>query len=127
MVDIDTHRLVYVRAGHDRLLLLRQGHILSLGGEGPFGGFWETEQLRLGEEEIVLLPGDRLVLYTDGLTDVLAEDEHLFGLERVKQLVQSCIPCSPSALCEQVFAHLVAYCGRMAQFDDMTMLVMQVD
>lgn len=127
VIDARARQLVYVRAGHERPLLLRDGEILSLGGQGTFLGVWEPESLRLSEEQIDLRPGDQLVLYTDGLTDVFTSEGQLFSLEHLKQFLQACVPCTPAALCERVFAHLADYRGSTDQFDDMTMLAMQVE
>ncbi len=127
VVDARTRQLVYARAGHERPLLLRDGEILSLGGQGTFLGFWDSDELHLSEERVDLQPGDQLVLYTDGLTDVFTSEGQLFSLEHLEQFLQACVPCAPAALCERVFDHLADYRGGADQFDDMTMLVMQVD
>ncbi|MBN1933772.1 MAG: PP2C family protein-serine/threonine phosphatase, partial [Anaerolineae bacterium] len=127
VVDARTKRLVYVRAGHDRPLLLRGDQISSLGGQGTFLGVFEPEALRLTEEWIDLQPGDRLVLYTDGLTDVFTSEGQLFSLAHLKQLLQDCGGCALQTFCDAVFENLAAYRGSTDQFDDMTMLVMQVE
>ena len=42
------------------------------------------DDLILSEESLDLHPGDRLLLYTDGLTDVINEDGDFLGLERLE-------------------------------------------
>jgi sigma-B regulation protein RsbU (phosphoserine phosphatase) len=121
-----SRRLTYVRAGHDRPLLLRDGSVQALGGTGACLGILEQEDLRLSEEQVVLAPGDLLVLYTDGLTDVMSPDKRLFGLGRFRALLQSYARLLPEDLCETTFADLAAYQGDAEQFDDMTMLVVGV-
>lgn len=74
-----------------------------------------------------MTPGDRLVLYTDGLTDVLAPDERLFDLGQLESLLQSHAALLPSGLCTATFSDLAAYQGSAEQFDDMTMLVVGVE
>lgn len=97
-----------------------------LGGTGACLGILGQDDLRLSEEQIILAPGDRLVLYTDGLTDVLSPDDTLFGLSRFKSLLQSHADLDPEALCAATFADLAAYQGTTEQYDDMTMLVVSV-
>jgi serine phosphatase RsbU (regulator of sigma subunit) len=126
VVEAAARRLTYARAGHDRPLLLRDTSVLSLQGEGTVLGVLGSGQLRLSEEQIVLAPGDRLVLFTDGLTDVVAPDERMFDLERLKALLQSCAGVPAEELCRAVFERLGAFRGAAEQYDDMTMLVMQV-
>ncbi|MEU3776643.1 SpoIIE family protein phosphatase [Streptomyces sp. NPDC032472] len=69
----DDHRLTWVRAGHLPPLLIRDGRAEFLGQPegGLLGAAFET---RYGQAEIELLPGDHLLLYTDGLVEVPGED-----------------------------------------------------
>jgi len=76
---------------------------------------------------VYLDPGDRLVLYTDGLADVLAPDHRPFGLRRLKGLLESHANLPPARLCEATFAGLAAYQGNAEQYDDMTMLVVGIE
>ena len=126
VVDGSARRLTYVRAGHDRPLLLRQGVVQPLSGDGTFLGFPDLDDLHLTEERIDLVPGDRLALYTDGLTDVLSPDGQFFGLSRLESLLQSHAGLPPEELCAFTFAELDAYQGDAEQYDDMTMLVVEV-
>src|SRR5689334_9682028 len=71
VIALCSRRLTYARAGHDYPLLLRDGASMALGGRGTVLGMLEMNDLALSEEQIDLAPGDRLVLYTDGLTDIL--------------------------------------------------------
>jgi sigma-B regulation protein RsbU (phosphoserine phosphatase) len=127
VVEQATRRLVYTRAGHDRPLLLRSGAVHALGGKGACLGFLDHGDLHLSEEEIVLAAGDRLVLYTDGLIDVLSPAGHLFDLDRFRSLLLSHAGLYPEELCAAVFADLETYRGRAEQYDDMTMLVLGIE
>jgi sigma-B regulation protein RsbU (phosphoserine phosphatase) len=126
VVDVPARKLTYARAGHDRPLLLREGRVESLRGEGTFLGFPDLDELHLTEEKTALQPDDRLVLYTDGLTDVLAPDGRTFGLKRLKSLLQTHARLPASDLCQTTFTDLAAFRGDARQYDDMTMLVVEV-
>jgi serine phosphatase RsbU (regulator of sigma subunit) len=123
IVDGAARRLTYTRAGHDRPLLLRGGEIQPLGGEGTILGFPDLEDLYLSEEVLDLYPGDRLVLYTDGLIDIVSADGKPFGLERLLTLLQSHTALPPGDLLAATFTDLAAYQQTAEQFDDMTMLI----
>jgi sigma-B regulation protein RsbU (phosphoserine phosphatase) len=126
VVEGSARRLTYTRAGHDRPLLLRQGIVQPLAGTGAVLGFLEQDELHLSEERVTLVPGDRLVLYTDGLTDVVAPDNQLFGMGHLQSLLLAHSRLSPDEMCVATFADLLAYQGSAEQFDDMTMLVVGV-
>ncbi len=127
VVEETTRQLTYARAGHDRPLLLREGTVQPLGGKGAVLGFLDQDDLHLSEEQIVLASGDRLVLYTDGLTDVQTPDGQLFDLGQLESWLQSYAGLSPAEMCAATFADLVAYQGVAEQYDDMTMLVVGVE
>jgi serine phosphatase RsbU (regulator of sigma subunit) len=126
VIETTARRLTYVRAGHDPPLLLRQGTVHELGGEGTLLGLLDEGDFRLSEEQTALAPGDRLVLYTDGLTDVISPDGQLLELADFKSLVQFNASLSPAEMCEVILAHLLTHQGVGEQHDDMTMLVVAI-
>jgi sigma-B regulation protein RsbU (phosphoserine phosphatase) len=127
VIDGPSRRLTYVRAGHDRPILLRNGQDLSLGGEGIFLGLAGLDALHLSEEKVDLKAGDRLVLYTDGLIDILSTQQTSYGLARLKTLLRESANMSAEQLCDVVFDVLNAFRGDALQYDDMTMLVAAIE
>ncbi len=126
VLEVSTGELAYVRAGHDRPLLLRGGDARLLSGDGTCLGILPTSSLRMSVEHVTLTSGDRLVLYTDGLTDVIGLDGQLYDLARLQALLLSHAGLGAEALCEAAFAGLAAYQQGAEQYDDMTMLVVEV-
>ena len=134
--------LTYARAGHDPPFLLRRRDadefgeaprpvgngwgVRLLDGSGMALGLFPSEMLNLHEWTISLNAGDRLVLYTDGLTDARAPGGELFDRHRLQSVVEAAAAGSPAALCEAVFDAVGAFQGGAEPFDDMTMLVVGV-
>jgi sigma-B regulation protein RsbU (phosphoserine phosphatase) len=126
IVEIEGDQLTYARAGHDKPLLLRQGRIEALEGEGTVLGFSDMEDLYLSEEQILLQDGDSLVLYTDGLADALSPAGQRLGLRELISLVQAHSGLPAEELVKATFANVLAHQGSAEQFDDMSMLVVSL-
>ncbi|MFD7137099.1 SpoIIE family protein phosphatase [Streptomyces sp. NPDC059894] len=89
-------RLVWAQAGHPPPLLLRDGEARYLAR--PFGILLgATETPRHEEAECILQPGDRLVLYTDGLVERPSESIDR-GLERLARAATAPVPAGASPL-----------------------------
>ena len=124
VLDTHTRQLTYSRAGHERPMLLRGGQIQPLPGDGVALGVFED--ISIETTRLDLQSGDRLVLYTDGLTDVLSPSEERYELQRLKELFQAYASLPADQLCSLVFDSLAEYQGGIEQYDDMTMLILEV-
>ncbi len=126
VLDIPSRALTYARAGHDYPLLLRGERAELLKGTGLVLGILDVEVEQLAEQRTTLGAGDRLVLYTDGLTDVIDERGRRLELPGLLAILQRHRQAEPAELCAATFAALRAYQGEAEQFDDMTMVVVGV-
>jgi hypothetical protein len=86
-LDVDTGRLRYINAGHPAPLLLRRGRAVRHLDEGrrmPLG----LDDAAVRVAEVALEPGDRLLLYTDGVTEARTPDGERFGVGHLVELVE---------------------------------------
>lgn len=123
-IDTKENRLTYASAGHcPPILFHKSGEGVSLKEGGtPLGIFPERKYEDTG---IQLESGDRLALYTDGLTEAMNSDEQEFGEERLVELVRRNIPLSASELLTAIKKEVVSFCNRGFQ-DDFTLVVVAV-
>jgi sigma-B regulation protein RsbU (phosphoserine phosphatase) len=121
IVDIESGRMRYARAGHDHPLHYRQGRISLLPGEGRFLGIFD--EWFIDEQELQLLPGDLLVLFSDGITDAVNPSGEQFGVERLRHIVQECAPAGAQVVSDAVLDSVLRFQGTASQFDDMTLQV----
>lgn len=121
VIDTASGLMRYARAGHDPPLYCRQGEVLVLAGEGRFLGMFDG--LSIEEQELQLLPGDLLVLFSDGVTDAVNTAGEKFGLARLQRIIQQHATLGAQAVCDAVFDHVVGFQGTTSQFDDITLQV----
>jgi sigma-B regulation protein RsbU (phosphoserine phosphatase) len=126
VIDPETRTLTYARAGHEIPYILREGELLPLTSDGTALGLLDPGEFRISEVEVELIPGDQLILFTDGLADVFDPDGQIYNRKKLEELMRTCPEKSPDALCDFIFAGLSRYQGKAEQFDDMTLLVVGV-
>jgi serine phosphatase RsbU (regulator of sigma subunit)/FixJ family two-component response regulator len=125
LLDAATGKLTYANAGHNAPIIIRSdGASLQLerGGTvlGPFPE-WEFEQ---GETE--LRPGDRALLFTDGITEIRNTDGEEFGEERLNSLLIANRALGAADLQKAVMSTVSKFGGGDFQ-DDATLIVLSVN
>jgi serine phosphatase RsbU (regulator of sigma subunit) len=80
-LDLASHRLTYVNAGHNPPVIVGAAGAALLKGTGPVVG--RLPGARYSERSVELAAGDLLVLYTDGITEREGPGDEEYGLERL--------------------------------------------
>jgi len=122
VADVQTGAVQFYRAGHNEPLLLRQGEPPRyLSGGGPLIGF-QLPRTQRECQEVQLQPGDRLVIYSDGINEAVNEDGDLYGLDRMAQFLAR----TDGASLQSTFNRLVQDVRKFTQSqsfeDDVSML-----
>jgi sigma-B regulation protein RsbU (phosphoserine phosphatase) len=121
--DTRTGALRYANAGHPTPYRIdRSGRVTEFGAAtGPLLGILDVE--RYSEGEGCLEVGDRLVLYTDGVTEACDPVGAFFGQERLGTLLSRCASMPVKRLCEIVAGEVDAFQAHRRQ-DDATLLAL---
>ncbi|MDD5085628.1 MAG: SpoIIE family protein phosphatase [Candidatus Omnitrophica bacterium] len=124
VLDESDRTLTYSSAGHNPPLLLREnGTVERLLATGiPIGVYHDHE---ISENKLKLVPGDILVLYTDGVTEALNVSKDAFGVERFKEVIYRSRGLSAQGIATAVRDEVLAYSGLRGQFDDIAILVVK--
>ena len=124
ILDGDAKKLSYTNAGHTPPIILRHSGeqiFLDAGGAG-FGVFQEWNYQRA---EVQLYQGDKILLYTDGITQAKNYEGREFGKERVVGLVIGNRNKSAQELQKILIDAVAEFCGGDFQ-DDIAMIVISV-
>jgi serine phosphatase RsbU (regulator of sigma subunit)/CHASE3 domain sensor protein len=129
-LDLQSGEVRWLNMGHMSPFILRGKPDADSSGyfvEGPrnkaMGWF---DDPGLAETVITLEPGDRLVLFTDGLTEAKAPDGDLFGDDRVSQTLVKLAPLPPEALGEELISEVERFAAGKLD-DDLTMLIVEFE
>jgi sigma-B regulation protein RsbU (phosphoserine phosphatase) len=125
-LDMDKHSMSYAGAGHPPLLLwrtsascasevLENGLLLGLFANATYSTV-----------EVPLEPGDKAVLYTDGILETESPSKEEFGVDLFRGFLDSNHGLKPDKFADSFLDELTRWSGRAketAQEDDITLLV----
>ena len=121
-VDAAAKRLRWTNAGHNAPVLARaDGTIVRLAEGGP--AFTRLFRTPYEEREIELTPGDRLVLFTDGVSEA-SDGVEMFTEERIAELAAT--TNASAAELQQVIVDAATSFARGEVEDDLTLVVVRV-
>nr|MBN2278041.1 SpoIIE family protein phosphatase [candidate division Zixibacteria bacterium] len=132
-----TKKLNFVSAGHNPLIYLngnkREAGFINPPGV-PLGLPLEGRNAfseKLKQQFIHLNAGDRLFIYSDGVTEAMNRANEKYGLERLlnifKEQVRNGSTADPKQISEIILADLDNHCGLATQADDITFITVSVE
>ena len=125
ILDIPTGKLTCANAGHEypaiksangSFELLKDKHGFVIGG---------MEGIKYTNYEIMLEPGAKVFVYTDGVPEATDNDNQLFGTDRMLEALRYSEDKSIEDVLNTVSEHVSDFIGDALQFDDLTMLCLE--
>lgn len=118
--------LTYCNAGHNPPVVVGvDGGVRRLEAGGPPVGLFDFSVYEAGR--VTLVPGDTVLVFSDGVSEALNTDGEEFGDARLVGTFEALAPGQPSVVLEQILAEVRAFQGRAVQNDDVTALVVRYD
>lgn len=136
VIDPRTRRLTYCSAGHEPTMVVRvpehraptTADIDELSVGGMVVGIDPSQRFQRAVYD--LMPGDVLIAYTDGLTDVMNFEGQRFGRKRVHNAVLNVLQAQPDTSAEGILEHILwevrQFSGLKARPDDQTIVVVRL-
>ena len=129
LFDVETNTVTFCRAGHVPIIKISNGFFEEFQPSGMGVGLDKGDLFKSSLEEITLplKNSDMFFIYSDGVTEMMNENDELFGLSRVKDLLLS----ASNKSCEEIQSFLLQklneFRGKIPQYDDVTFLVIKVE
>jgi serine phosphatase RsbU (regulator of sigma subunit) len=124
IIDVETLEVTIARAGHPAPLILRaNGALETIDCDGPLLGIFPDEPFVASTAK--LAPGDRLLLYTDGIEVAFCEDQ-VVDSERWREELMARKDLPTEDLLGAFAARIDNETGSLAPKDDLTVIVLEV-
>ena len=123
IMDVNTGIMQYANAGHNPPLLKRADGSFEYLKTRPGFVLAGMEGICYRAGELHMNSGDRLFLYTDGVTEATDVSDELFGEDRLLAYMNQNSTVKASVLLPALKYHIDEFVGEAPQFDDMTMLM----
>ncbi len=123
-IDPSQASMEWCSAGHCPQVILRaDGSVEELMADGVFVGMFEDF---LPESKISpLLPGDTLLLYTDGITEAENPSGELFGMERLRDDLTGLKDASPKNVLDGLLTSMESFVEGCSRQDDLTLVAVR--
>jgi sigma-B regulation protein RsbU (phosphoserine phosphatase) len=122
ILDLENGSLRYTNAGHNPPVLIKKGgeaHMFEKTKFIPAGLF---EDFKYGESSVEINKGDKLFLYTDGVSEAENSAGELFGEQLIMQVINNHITARPQELIAAMENEISAHVNGYTQSDDITMM-----
>ena len=126
ILELSTGKLTFVNAGHEDPAVCHKGgefelyktrHNIAVGIQP--GMVYKDFELQLGK-------GHKTFIYTDGVPEATDPYDKLFSTNRMTQALNECRDGSPQELLENINKRVKEFVGDRTQFDDLTMLGLEL-
>jgi len=133
LLDDEKKSATFCKCSQEPCLLFKpDGSVTALETEGILLGSFDDDFLSLDEDfefevkTIQLEAGDRLVLYTDGMTEAENAAGEMFSEERMIETIKTNPKLGASELCEELYQQVSSFSDQQDLEDDFTILAIDV-
>jgi sigma-B regulation protein RsbU (phosphoserine phosphatase) len=128
VVDAESRTLGLSSGGQTQPIHLHGGTgearlVQTVGDSFPLGILPDAEYQ---ETRLELAPGDKVVLYTDGIVEAMNERQEMFGFDRLLDVAREGREMGADALLARIMEAVGAFVGPAPQHDDLTAIVLSV-
>ncbi len=121
--DMNNDKLLYGCAGHNHPILIRENYqIEELYAKGRILGFLEDAIFE--EKELILKKGDRILFYTDGLSESINLKEEMYSQERIVEMIKKTYNLDVVKSMEEIYQDMLRWIKSERRIQDDVAIVM---
>lgn len=125
VLDLATGEFNFVNAGHEMPFICSREGAFKPYKIKPGFVLAGMEEMKYKAGSLALNPGDKVFLYTDGVTEAANAQNELYGMKRLEGALNQNRNAAPDDLLPSIKADIDQFVGEAPQFDDITMLCME--
>lgn len=125
VLDLVTGDFYFVNAGHEVPYICKKGDVFKPYKVKPGFVLAGMEGIRYKADKITLQEGDKIFLYTDGVTEATDAHNQLYSNERLQSILAKNSLAQPEVLLHTVKNDIDRFVKEASQFDDITMLCLE--
>lgn len=126
IIDTEKQQITYTNAGHNPPMLLRSdGTVEQLTEGGMLLGFLPNRHYK--RATVSVSEGDYLILFTDGVTEIMDSREEEFGDTRLMNVLQENYGSSPKNMRKAILKAIQDFSGSKTYQDDLTLLIVRIE
>lgn len=122
-IILDETGIAVSNAAQPYPILVKSGHVSELKVSSPPLGMHRA--IRYEDQMVGFGAGDRLILYTDGLTEASNQDDEVYGEERLLSIISRHHAQSAGELTETIMNDMHAFTAGKGVDDDITLIVVE--
>lgn len=126
ILEISTGKIIASNAGHNNPAIYRQNELYEISNNKHGIVIGAMKDIAYDNFEIKLDKGDKIFLYTDGVTEAENADGKMFTVENMIKVLNKNKDMSPKETLNQMKSSIDEFVGDTPQFDDITMLCFEL-
>lgn len=124
ILNVRTGEISYSNAGHNFPYIFRKNGSVEMVTAANTVALGCMEDIPYNTGQLVLLPGDALVLYTDGVSEAMDKNQAFFTEARLETAICKSEPSAARGIVNQVMEDIDGFVAGAPQSDDITLLVL---
>lgn len=126
--DATQQTLIYSNASHPPGLVLRPStkEVFRLKKTGGIIGLFNNEFTQYEEAQFLFAPGDKLILYTDGIQEVINDNHKILGISRIESFLKDHADLNLINLLDKLLDYCIGYSNHQNLDDDATILGLEI-